>query len=109
MNLSESKFFSGSSLGSDFINPIVWGVILKPLDDSISISFTIEINWRLSFISSPELQSWESLYVDACNLIFSWIEFGNYDVGVVDNSGGSFVVVGSQSLAMSAPWGVELY
>ncbi len=83
-------------------------MVLEPLNDTVSSSFSIEINWWLRFVLTPELKSWESLDIDSWDFIFSWIDLSDDDVGVVGKSFGSFVEVWGDGLAMSAPWGVEL-
>lgn len=106
LNQQRSEFSFGSSLTC--LDPFVWSVILEPLDDSVSASFSIEINWGLRFVLTPEFQSWESLNVNNWNFILSWIDLSNDDVWVVGQSFGSFVEVWGDGLAVSAPWGVEL-
>lgn len=105
----KSKLFSFlSDFGGNFINPFVWGVFFKPLNDSVSCSLSIEINWWLRFIFSEEFESWESLNINASDFVFSWIDLSNNDVWIVGNSLSSSFVVWDEGLAMSAPWGVEL-
>lgn len=75
--------FSLSRLSrSNWFYPIVFGVFLKPLDDSFSISSSVVVNGA-GFVFSPEFEGWESLNVESCNFVFSWVDFGKKDVGVV--------------------------
>ncbi len=98
--------FDSSSL--TWFDPFVWSVVLEPLNDTVSSSFSSEINWWLRFVLTPELKSWESFNIDDWDFVFSWIDFSDDNVGVVGKSFGSFVEVWGDGLAVSAPWGVEL-
>jgi hypothetical protein len=101
-------FFDFFSLLSFRLDPFVLSVLLQPLDNSLSVSSSVVVNGVSSLILAPELESRESLDVDSAHLVFSGVNLHQQDVGVVGESLGSLVVVGSQSLAVTAPGGVEL-
>lgn len=82
-------------------------MVLEPLYNSISSSFSIEVNWWLGFVLSPEFESRETLDVQIGNFIFSRIDLSNDNVGVIWQSLCSFVEVRSKGLTVSAPWSIK--
>lgn len=90
------------------LHPLVLGVVLDPLHDSVGVSLSVVLEGFGCFVLAPEFESGEALDVHSGNLVFSRIDLHQEDVGVDGQSPCSLVVVGSQVLAVSAPGGVEL-
>ena len=53
------------------LNPLIFSVLFKPIDDAFGGSFSSEVDWCSTFIFSPEFEGWESLNIDTSNFIFS--------------------------------------
>ena len=104
INFLLSRFF----LSRNFrLNPFVLGVLLQPLNESISIPSSIILNRVSAFVFAPELESGETLDIYSCNLVFGRVNFCQHDVRVVGQPLSGFIIVRSQLFTMTAPRCIE--
>ena len=83
-------------------------MFFQPLDDAFSISSSVVFDRFSGFVLAPEFESGEALDVDSGNFVFSRVDLDEQNVGVVGQSLGSLIIVGSESFAVSAPGSIEL-
>lgn len=80
----------------------------EEVNESLDFSLSIIVDWGSFSSSGIELNSGESFNGDSRNFVKSSIHLGNNDIRSVSKLLSQFIVFGLQSLAVSAPRGVEL-
>lgn len=102
-------FFSQiiSSLGR-LSNQWLSSLRLNPVNDSLSGSISIVVDWVGLVVSWVELEGWESSDGDGLDLVEGGINLGDDDVGVLLELLSSLLPLWGERLAVSTPGGVEL-
>lgn len=89
------------------MGPRVGGVFFNEINQTLEVSVSFKINRLVLLSILEEFKGGVTLDFNGGNFVGSRIDLSDDDVRVGGKLGSEFIIDGSQSLAVSAPRGVE--